>query len=843
MMALPILSGTTATADTLFAAPTEEEIVSCEADSDAAHESAAPDAFALLLAAALPAPTPVNQSPAAPQPEQSGALRTVQEFGVDHSYQVAREPSAARAWGVALPAMTPPGTPEETKPPGSPRSVFIGADNEFDEAATFGVPASAGLSSGEERSPTEACTPNIGDPNNASQNEVRPELLVARAADNVTEATTAGRAEKSNSKLTAKEAALAAKPDIRLGAAQSVDESQAAIEPPPATPAPPAETQTRSHALWATTAPQEEAARPTAVIESKGRSGRELPPISAGVPARGHANQPAAADAADTAIKTPVKSELSRPLRAEVPVSSAALPERFTRPEFVSPRDAAAAAPPAALTQAGNNPVVAAAAWRPFAAQPQTGGLRRMALKSAEGETPSDVAPPVIEVAAPAGEAASQPIKLLPVETRREGFPDAAVPTALVAGSESAWRERVSLKPALRQAARVTAELLKPVAAHETHAAMPVSVPALTSAGDAPLTVPLPEGQTASALTQAPPDSQATSEPPAPPGTEIAPAPAASRIDKGAAVQAAPAISHAAADIAAAPPLADVSRDFVAANLERAADSPALNDAPRQTGGGERVKAATPDNVLSPGAAPRDAVESPPPDPVALPKPSRLAASAREGGETLSPETATASSARSGAAEARKPRATEVAGEASAPPVTAAPVAASHSAQAASDRAGVRAAPQTVVSQTARQLVDLAEGDTRREARSLRFDLQPEHLGPVEIELTRDGEGGLHARLTAERGEAHRALADGLGQLRESLERAGLTVERLEVSARADVSAQGGGPHHRQHDQRPPSASPPFNGPGTRPDNGPAHSEDDGAARAAAEDRIISLRA
>jgi flagellar hook-length control protein FliK len=59
--------------------------------------------------------------------------------------------------------------------------------------------------------------------------------------------------------------------------------------------------------------------------------------------------------------------------------------------------------------------------------------------------------------------------------------------------------------------------------------------------------------------------------------------------------------------------------------------------------------------------------------------------------------------------------------------------------------------------------------------------LRPQELGQIEIQLTRDTQGRISAHLTADRDSTHVALSQSLGQLRETLTQAGITVDRLQV--------------------------------------------------------------
>lgn len=134
----------------------------------------------------------------------------------------------------------------------------------------------------------------------------------------------------------------------------------------------------------------------------------------------------------------------------------------------------------------------------------------------------------------------------------------------------------------------------------------------------------------------------------------------------------------------------------------------------------------------------------------------------------------------------------------------------------------------------------LVASDTlrQRETRTLRLNLQPEDLGQVEVQITRHAEGQFSARLTAEHDFARQALADGLGQLRAALERAGLPVERLEVNIgpglHFDSSGQTGNQYqsHSESQPEPRLAA-----------TGLLEAEPVVTSGSAAQDRLLSLRA
>jgi flagellar hook-length control protein FliK len=112
-------------------------------------------------------------------------------------------------------------------------------------------------------------------------------------------------------------------------------------------------------------------------------------------------------------------------------------------------------------------------------------------------------------------------------------------------------------------------------------------------------------------------------------------------------------------------------------------------------------------------------------------------------------------------------------------------------------------APETAAAQSAAQIIAQAETLNLRQIRSLRLRLQPEELGQVEIQLKRDAQGKISVHLSAERDSARQTLSQTLGQLRETLERAGLTVDRLQVkSATTSLSGQEANQNTSHHDAK-----------------------------------------
>ena len=98
-------------------------------------------------------------------------------------------------------------------------------------------------------------------------------------------------------------------------------------------------------------------------------------------------------------------------------------------------------------------------------------------------------------------------------------------------------------------------------------------------------------------------------------------------------------------------------------------------------------------------------------------------------------------------------------------------------------RQSVETLKEIVTPQIASQIVDVASITQPRQQRSLRLRLRPEELGQVDIQLSRDSAGKVSAQVLVEREAARAALTQSLPQLREALERAGINVDRLNVSS------------------------------------------------------------
>jgi flagellar hook-length control protein FliK len=426
----------------------------------------------------------------------------------------------------------------------------------------------------------------------------------------------------------------------------------------------------------------------------------------------------------------------------------------------------------------------------------------------------------------------STQLKTNPGERRaseyREGEALFGAPPA-VSGEVNTAALRSALKPVLREAARVTAELrgvVEPVTpgVATTTAANDLSSVAPPTGRDFTPAPAADEMPTAEASDAAPrrnaPSVQKPSAAASAKGTEIAPLPAASDSDEKAAA-AVTVGTNDGARAAAEAPTAQVSRVRPPESFERRSftDAAARSDAPLQPQPGREVQAV---------------------GPLALPRGGATDEAATGQSQESANPAAPQSHPQRQAAEIKLP----LGGEDSFAPSAVVgrgeqwpQVEAGQLPRPSLDLPGGFHAPQSVVAQAVNRIAGAAESVARRETQTLRFELRPEHLGRVEVELTRGDEGGLRARLTAERGEAGHALQEGISQLRESLERAGVAVERLEVSTRPSLSDAAGSRQHREA----PEHSPPASRPHVR--GGSEQPEADDAPRAVGEERIISLRA
>jgi len=119
---------------------------------------------------------------------------------------------------------------------------------------------------------------------------------------------------------------------------------------------------------------------------------------------------------------------------------------------------------------------------------------------------------------------------------------------------------------------------------------------------------------------------------------------------------------------------------------------------------------------------------------------------------------------------------------------------------AANEGGNNSAQASAIVSQTHDSLLMFAEQLARRESRTFRLNLRPIELGGIEVRLARNAQGHVSAQLSVERNATQQALAGNITDLRESLERAGIVVERLDVSLSNNGHTQAGNDHESQRE-------------------------------------------
>ncbi len=167
-----------------------------------------------------------------------------------------------------------------------------------------------------------------------------------------------------------------------------------------------------------------------------------------------------------------------------------------------------------------------------------------------------------------------------------------------------------------------------------------------------------------------------------------------------------------------------------------------------------------------------------------------------------------------------------------------------HQAVSASTFAAVTTGSEAepLVKQTIPPVLELAQRLDAPATRSLRLQLNPAELGRVEVEVTRDAEGQISAVLKVEQAETARTLTHSLGQLRESLERAGVVVEQLHVTHTPPLQAQTSQQFGQQFGQQSqPQHTPPTHF--TNADSLPAESSSTEGTASAADQKLLSMLA
>lgn len=94
-------------------------------------------------------------------------------------------------------------------------------------------------------------------------------------------------------------------------------------------------------------------------------------------------------------------------------------------------------------------------------------------------------------------------------------------------------------------------------------------------------------------------------------------------------------------------------------------------------------------------------------------------------------------------------------------------------------------------------ILEVIPGATGSKIKTLTLHLLPDHLGKVEVTLSRTGDGNLNTHIVTETLEAHTQLGHGVQTLREALEQAGAISGQVEVHLHFNAEARS----HHQFDQ------------------------------------------
>jgi flagellar hook-length control protein FliK len=139
-----------------------------------------------------------------------------------------------------------------------------------------------------------------------------------------------------------------------------------------------------------------------------------------------------------------------------------------------------------------------------------------------------------------------------------------------------------------------------------------------------------------------------------------------------------------------------------------------------------------------------------------------------------------------------------------------------------------------ILKQTLTPIVLAAESLAPRETRNINLRLQPADFGQVDIRLSRSANGQLQAHFSADNDIARAALNSGMNDLKQLLQGAGLSIERLEVSSgQSTLTSSGRGSNHNQSDR-------PANAYGSPADTTTDHP---GAPSRVIDNRLLSVRA
>jgi Flagellar hook-length control protein FliK len=89
----------------------------------------------------------------------------------------------------------------------------------------------------------------------------------------------------------------------------------------------------------------------------------------------------------------------------------------------------------------------------------------------------------------------------------------------------------------------------------------------------------------------------------------------------------------------------------------------------------------------------------------------------------------------------------------------------------------------SIQAQTIKEIITQSETLSERQMRSFRLRLKPAELGQIDIQVNRDAQGRISAHISAESEAARGTLLRSLDELRDTLARAGLSVDKLQISA------------------------------------------------------------
>lgn len=109
---------------------------------------------------------------------------------------------------------------------------------------------------------------------------------------------------------------------------------------------------------------------------------------------------------------------------------------------------------------------------------------------------------------------------------------------------------------------------------------------------------------------------------------------------------------------------------------------------------------------------------------------------------------------------------------------------------------------KSILTQTTAALVSEVKNlSSHQEVRSLHLRLNPESLGTVDLKVQSDDRGNLSASLTTEHQVAHKALSEGITQLRHELEQAGVQISSLNVNIQQHSNSNANAQHQQNRQE------------------------------------------